>query len=316
MGTNRPSETFNFRDSNTLLFSISALWANNLQQLEKDLWEHAEIGAVECMLGFCIKAFQSTIQSGSLLETSQKLSSSRMPDSWKAMVYPVPTPNSSYDALYEPLYWSERSDLAIHIPPSTSAYHQFSQVNVSQAAVDSLSAYLSSFWSHNPQNMNNSGAIQYAGGTISVTDPLTQSLWSSNDPNITFTRLALSITNNIRANSDHDLQVTGMESQSVTLIQARPEWLVIPAICVVLGSIFVIATIARSRKSDVPLWKNEIFPILLSKLEGQKGDQSHPAHLVLPHPHTVAKVVDVNASLRTDSSNGEFQLLSTNRYIV
>lgn len=95
----------------------------------------------------------------------------------------------------------------------------------------------------------------------------------------------------------------------VTLIQARPEWLVIPAVCVVFGTIFVIATIVRTRNSDVPLWKNEIFPVLMMTLERRNGNQSGPAHLVLPDPYAVANAVDVDATLRMDSSIGELRLL-------
>lgn len=309
MGTNRPWETISFHESTTMIFSVSALWANSLKQLQEDLWENADIGALECKLEFCTKSFQSAVQSGSLLETSQMLSSSRLPDSWHASD-PIKPPNKTYDALYEPFYWSVRSDLAIYVPPSVSAIHKFNQVNVSQAAVDSLSAYLSSFWSSNPQLMNNSGAIEYNAGPIRATDPLTQALWSSNDPNMTFTRLALSITNNIRANSDKGLQFSGDESQVITLIQARPEWLAIPAICVVLGTIFVIATIVRTRNGDVPLWKNEILPVLLSKLEAQKDDQSGPTYLVVPNTHAMSDVVHLDVRLRTHVPSGEFRLLS------
>ena len=306
-----------FQDSDTMVFSISTMKPKSLDQVAKDKWGNAEIEALECSLNFCVSMFNSSVKSGSLVETSIKLSSTRASDSWKVL----PSPGNAgpvdqrFDALFEPDFWAARSDLAINISDDVLITHTpdqanatFRQVKIGQPAVDSLSVYLSSFWSASPvRGLNSTGAIMLSGGTVSVTDPLTQSIWNTG-AELLFEQVAMSITNNMRAYADNNTQVSGSQGQVVTLIQTRIYWLIVPAACVLLGTIFLLATIFRTLRSDVPLWKNDAAVMLMTRMEGhvqpdneiegvQRAVSFH--RLVLPKRDAVEDSLNGHARLRT-----------------
>ena len=308
-----PSLTFHFVESDTMIFSTSVLWANNVSQVMHSNWGNAHITAMECALEFCAMEFNSTVQSDALIETSTKLPSTRLKDSWQRIPDSAnqPATNKTCHALFDPACWVERYDLSIRIPDNTSAVHKSEYLNVSQSAIDSLTNYLSGFAAqiHSPEvnDTADTGAVLITpDGDVTASDPLAEALWKSGNPSMIFEKLAKSMSNSIRANSDDNLQLTGRQARPVVLIATRPAWLALPAFAVLLGVIFLVATILRAHieQTDVPLWKNDATVMLMAGMDGYIGSPHDTAtkgfyRLILPSRSEVQEVKKQEMRLRS-----------------
>lgn len=275
--TLRPSESITFKNYTTLLVATSIIRMKNLSQVALHFNEkHLE--AVECALYFCTKTLTSTTQNGHLIETSEEVASTREPGSWIRMDTGRPAPPQHDNALYEAFHWSPRTDLAIRVPPGSPGADFIPRVNVSQPAIDALSAFVTdsfsisanTFGSNWPtingavaRNMGNpSDSVRFS--SIWATSPIMEAFWASPHLGSTFNNVALSMTNSMRAYSDDSLQVMGDLGKTVSLINVRWEWMILPCACVFLSAVYLGITILNTSRRRVPLWKNSALPILFN----------------------------------------------------
>jgi hypothetical protein len=277
--TTRPSESLVFKTTSTLLQAVSVLRAHYSEPSQN--WTGVPVTASECALYFCIKNFHSEIQNGTLTEKSEEIASTRNPASWQIRQgqksSDTTLPTAEEDALFEPDHWFNRTDLEILAPLQEILAQNITAANVSQPAVDSISAYVTSIFNDSTSSQyfaafGCTGAARIAGAPEdpngwNFAPPVMQVLWSASSLNTTFSNLATSISANMRGGSDDQLMATGQLGAYQTFIKVRWPWVILPCVCYCLGSVFLLLSIWQTQKTGVPIWKNSALAILTHGLD-------------------------------------------------
>ncbi|CAG8233233.1 unnamed protein product [Penicillium salamii] len=101
--------------------------------------------------------------------------------------------------------------------------------------------------------------------------PASSILFDRGGLNKTFSNIARSITDTLRANSQAT-EVRGQAFRGETYIHVRWKWVIPPIVNVVVSIGFLTATAILCRRSSVVLWKSSVLPFLLSRVD------THPEH--------------------------------------
>lgn len=283
--TARPSESLTFKSTVNLIQAVSILRANFSGNLFQN-WTSVPVSASECALYFCVNAYHSEIKNGTLVEQWKEVPSTRDPASYQILAgelnvinAPVtgPTnwaPNASADALFEWKNWFPRSDIQLQLPPQPILTNNITTVNISQAAVDSISVYLIDIFSNGTSSwFDKFGCTGAARASRNITNPnryeppSMQALASTPSLNTTFFNLAASISANMRGSSDNQLKATGQLGTYETFIKVRWYWIALPCVCICLGTVFLLVVIWETKKGSLPIWKGSIFAVLTHGLE-------------------------------------------------
>lgn len=275
--TARPSESIAFKSTATLSQAVSILRANFSGKYSQN-WTSVPVTASECALYFCINAYGSEIKNGTLMEQHRETPSVRNPASFQILDENDTTlyrPNATIDALYEPKIWFNRSDLQIIFPQQVLA-NKITKANISQAAIDGISEYITGlFVIDGGVHFNEfgcTGAALAAGspknaGTESYAPASMQALAGTSSIDMIFSNLAASISANMRGTSDHQLTFSGLGGIYETFIQVHWAWIALPRVCVCLGTIFLILVIWQTSRFSLPIWKSSIFAVLTHGLD-------------------------------------------------
>jgi hypothetical protein len=150
----RPSTSLTFEDSTTLLFSTTVLRVPDSDFPVQGAWPQggAAVEATECGIYLCIKEYNSTVESGMLVERSKVVNAVRNPKSFNVTIdgnvcdgdcgHLVFRVSTDVDALYSNTTYFPRTDLMIDLPRGVPSNNGLRSVNVSQAGVDSLSSFI------------------------------------------------------------------------------------------------------------------------------------------------------------------------------
>jgi hypothetical protein len=275
--TARPSETIAFQTSSTLFLGVSILRAHYKSSTQP--WSQVNVTATDCALYFCVKRFTSTMENSTLSESSVEVASARNPASFQ-LDAPGLKSRSKVDALFEADIWFNRTDLQIDVPLHDHTPATFAAANISQPAIDGITAYISGIFNDSswasafPWGPNGTqrltGVVEGIFNTTVMSryaPPVMQQLWESSDLDTLFGNLAASITSNMRANSDGSLKVQGQLGTLETYIEVRWLWLILPVLCICLGAVSLLLAIWHTHKSHVPLWKNSALALLFHGLD-------------------------------------------------
>ena len=209
--------------------------------------------------------------------------------------------STDVDAIFSNETYFTREDLSIQVPPSTPSHNGLQHVNVSQAGIDSLSSYILSLFD---EGMFKDATIHYTefipcvdngtripcahlsrisglavgkettqGVAKTATDfapGIMENIWKA--PNLTtiFENLANSVTNEMRKNkADQAPPVTGQLGVPRTVLHVRWQWITLPALLLIVSSIFFLLTMIESSKSGTPLWKGSALAVLYHGLEAK-----------------------------------------------
>ena len=149
-----PSKSLTFTNTTTLLFTISTLRTPPGSYPVGGVWPTTPVpmDAIECGLYLCAKEYDSQVRSGSLIENSREIASSRDPNSFQPVfnedqnsVRYLAGVSPLVDALFSNSTYFTRTDLRILIPPTsptTANNTHFDAVSISQSGIDGLSNYL------------------------------------------------------------------------------------------------------------------------------------------------------------------------------
>ncbi|KAI9664691.1 MAG: hypothetical protein M1821_006138 [Bathelium mastoideum] len=289
-----PNSSITFKNSSTLLFSMSIMWADLDRDYKFPDWSNSNVSAVECGLYLCVKEFNSSLQNGTLNETSREVAATREIGSYQQLDQPAEDSLKIY-----PLYDMgtvntslQLSDLQIQRPANTSSSNttQPAFFNISAPGVRGLMWYLSytfddrSMWNKIPnleqrtidlvQLMPNvTGLVRLIENTTTFEfwPDIMQVFWtahmSTTQSGMTgfetlFTNVATSLTNNLRMTADNNTRVYGVEGVTTTFIRIRWLWAILPCATIVLSAAFLLVTVTATQRTDTPLWKNSTLPIL------------------------------------------------------
>lgn len=247
--TNR-SETVTFQQNELLLWSLTIIKRSGD---DNSINRPRVISAMECGLMYCVKKYTSEVINGTLNESSQSLSLKMSPGSRQqfapsSAIDPTPGQLNSFVDF-------ARSDLCFG-----------GEYNISQHAINGIGAAMtdvfsdpltSSFW-------NESGASGYylgVPGTDRMTSPNSMvPIYESPNLDTTFTNLAMSMSNNIRANDDNRTLALG--TANITIYKISWLWLVLPFFNLLGGCILLAFTIFYTRRQSVPIWKSSALATL------------------------------------------------------
>ncbi|GME48285.1 hypothetical protein BKCO1_1130001 [Neofusicoccum parvum] len=270
-GTGNASKTVSMQDLDTLIWSLGILKASPNPTNDTAEWPYLPISATECALYYCINRYDTTVRNGTLHETATPVAGAkRAADSWQPVDFPEswrPLNDTMLASIEFDEYFSciERSDLALEAPDGE-------RFNVSQNAVDSISAYFKSTFetslrSYNETNHTVEGQINgwYMNSTtIQYKPSAIQPFYKSDDLNATFKTLATSMTNALRSDADSDgvgsnsPQQAGETGRVVTYYRIRWPWIALHCAVVVGAAVFLGLTIWESGGPGgaVPVWKS------------------------------------------------------------
>lgn len=272
--TARPSETLAFKSKSTLLQAVSILRADFSGNFSQN-WTNVPVTASECALYFCINNYHSKTENGTLKEDWTEIPSVRDAASYQILsdTSGTPMPNASTDALYEIGNWFNRTDFQLLVPPEQIMANNISTANISQPAIDGISAYLNGLLKDGKdafQTYGCTGGGRARVGTASAGSyipPSMQAFASTDSLNTTFANLAASISASMRGDPSNHLVATGQVGTYETFIQIRWPWISIPCGCIGLGTIFLILTIRQTNNLSLPIWKSSMLGVLTHCLE-------------------------------------------------
>jgi hypothetical protein len=345
--TLKPSETMTFQNSTTLLFSTSVLRVPPSDFPVGGIWQSTDIdiSAEECGLYLCIKEFNSKVVNGSLVEDSKEIAATRDPDSFAidindagTLSFPGGKVSPDVDALYSNVTFFPRTPLVIKTPPTSNSINlNINQVDIPQAAIDSLSSYILSIFDEGtyfntstssnftncsfgessipcagPQNISGMAvgvSDLFANSTSSPTNfsPIvTKLLYNSNNLGELFDNVANSITNEMRQNADNQLSLSGELGTLKTVLDVRWAWIAFPGFLVVSSLLFFVVAMVESHRQAVPLWKSSTLAVLSHGIEDKTRDPLTLIERVSGMEHEADKM---DLRLRRGGSN-EGELLS------
>lgn len=201
-----PSETYNFKDSETLLLAVSMLrpsssYLNNLTK-----WEETTVQATECGLLLCSNTYSSEVQNGKFSETITSSHSKRFPSSYRPVVNGTEVNQSglrTYNDSWNPMYHSNqydlpRNDYQIQLSDDQKALSDLSTFNITQGAIDSLHDYLTGLIQSPDDGSDSRRQVYRENGVLKYLTPAAQAIWQSDSLNATFENLAVDLSAAIR----------------------------------------------------------------------------------------------------------------------
>ncbi|KAB8303098.1 hypothetical protein EYC80_004551 [Monilinia laxa] len=262
-GTGNASETVSLQDMDTLIWAMSFLKVHPPQN-SSVVWPDLPLEARECGLYYCVNRYESKIVNGTLSEeVSEVISAKRDPDSWQITSSKwADVLNSSIVSSLEfnnKLSAAPRSDLSLG-----------GQYNVSQAAVNSIGSYISDLFSTNINITHNVTATQQArlngyimsDGNLQYKPSSMQAFNTSNNLPDTFSSLAKSMSNSIRANDDGEKVETGTNYEIATFYKVEWEWISLHCIFIIAAVVFTALTVYQTRMRGTPAWKSSSLAVL------------------------------------------------------
>ena len=291
-----PSQTSTFRTSQTLLWSLLAIYPDLSYLTNKTAWESTRIYAIECGLSLCSNGYNSTLENGHLIEKITNTTSKRIPDSYQPqplnltqltglginLSSPLPT-NKSWTPAFEEFY-IPRTDFALEASPGVAK-----TFNVTQPALDSVISYLLTILDgtvvDNSSATNATMVLSETGepsGSVALraiyasifpaTDSLTPNSFlfaSASSPEPVFENLAAALTSAIRNAGDPAIFQLGQTQAWNTYIQIRWEAFAGSALTVICGAVFLAICIWRTNYEGLKSWKDHPLPTLIAGLEGE-----------------------------------------------
>jgi len=274
--------TIKFKNSSTLLATMSLLWADLDENDEYPHWPNANIKATECGLYLCVKEFQTNMTNGTISETSKEISSSRDPSSYLRKKDGPQDTDFYHDLLDNPLD-VERTDLEIKMPDGS---HEPFRMN--QAGVCGLIYYIAKAFDDGTLWLTKSNEtsktiykVQILKGIngmarlmpdkqMQFMPEIMQIFWDNRKGDglsTLFANIAASLTNNIRMTSDNQSsRLSGEEGKPTVVFNIRWVWIIPTVVSIILAIIFLLLVRCLTNKSDTPVWKGSTLAMLFHGL--------------------------------------------------
>ncbi|OCK99405.1 uncharacterized protein K441DRAFT_652915 [Cenococcum geophilum 1.58] len=283
--------TIKFKNSSTLLATMSLLWADLDENDEYPDWPNANIKATECGLYLCVKEFQTNMTNGTISETSKEISSSRDPSSYLRKK-DGPQDTDYHNLLDNPLD-VERTDLEIKMPDGSPPHEPF---RMNQAGVCGLIYYVAkafddgTLWltksNETSETIYNVQILKGINGMarlmpdkkmqfmpdkkMQFMPEIMEIFWENREGDglsTLFANIAASLTNNIRMTSDNQSsRLSGEEGKPTFVFKIRWVWIIPTVVSIILAIIFLLLVICLTNKSNTPVWKGSTLAMLFHGL--------------------------------------------------
>jgi hypothetical protein len=274
-----------------------------LEQQPWRYWPDSPIRAEECALYYCVKSVNSSVHGNIIHEdVKERKDAIRDPASWQTAIDPteesfapenIPKDNDTlYSLKFHDTYAAiTMDDLAFYFPDNSSQ----PQYRVTQHAVKAISAYFQQLLLVDGYNSNKeirdvankllgmTDAVMYNGFSFNfqlVPDSI-GGIWSGPESDVmeTFKRLAISMTNDMRANGgtrsmldfggrftldSPSEPIEGHIGLPVTVYRSEWYWIALHAVLTIGACVFCLFTVIYSSREAnyVPPWKTSTLPVL------------------------------------------------------
>lgn len=299
-GTSNQSQSITFSSRDTLLWSMAMIKVTDPEAK----WPSSPVTASECGLWYCVNDYHASVEKGELIEMTSSAPSRRSPESWQLLAeqpqYTVPQK-----------YRRPPPDTLNYYTDSASLLRTDLQLganfNLSQSAVYSINKAMNETFStkldtNSSQLPNFINAYVLSRGLVTYHPTVMQILHNSSDLDATFAALAKSMTNSIRANGDDNLVAIGEAGTDNTLIEVRWPYLVLPAILVIAGGVFLGIVIYHTHATGIAIWCSNVMPSVAlggtlgpnmtgSMLLSQMSEKAKEEVVHFPNPSEASKPV-------------------------
>lgn len=307
-----PGQTISFQHYDTLLAAYQVIAPARSFGDGQTSWNETNISATECGLYLCTQAYNSTVVNGTFTEQVLGSWSTRMPGSYAVLPGLVgphdPDTLAEYESYNNHSLMSAnpgrdfaRADLVLEISEqdlsdASVALNATRSFNITQNMTGSTTFFLG------PQMMSNENLIWPLTDTSgnAVSGIVTQALYESNDLGATFEQLAQSMTNWARHYSDAQY----FSPRKDLLIQIRWEYLALPAICLVAGSIFIALLMFETWSSGLKPWKDDFIFSLAHSLDPESEGLLRASE----KSHGDTKKLAKKMTVKFEDTNGFWQL--------
>ncbi|KAL8916282.1 MAG: hypothetical protein Q9172_006372 [Xanthocarpia lactea] len=264
-GTSNSSESLSFSSKDTFLWSMTMI-----KLLRMDAFSDWPVSTVagECALWYCVNEYKSAVASGNLEETFAPVPATRSPESWQVrplsdqphftVQQEIKTPPEDTLNYYEDSPSLLRTDLQLG-----------TGFNISQAAIYGIAKAMNETFLVSPPINDTSGRTRFInsyvlarGGVLTYHPTVMQILYDDSDIEATFAALAKSMTNTIRANADRSPVATGQAGTYRVLFKIHWPYLILPAILVLAGAVFLLIVIYQTRAARIAVWCSSVLPNL------------------------------------------------------
>lgn len=274
-GTSNVSQTLSFTSLDALIWSMTMM---NFTSADPFINETVS-SAIECALWYCINSYKSTVKNGNIIEIIQPAPSKKEINSWRpfrknehdsgVMI----TPQQSGDVL-----WQKYNDSRLRFTPRRTDLQLEAGFNLSQGAVLSIGFLMRSTFAR-PRDpwvdstiLVNAYAVKPfrpSVGPVNYDPPAMQSLYESQNLTTTFAKLAQSMTNHIRQNSDNHTVIYGKEGKNVILFRIRGWFMTLPVILIIGSAVFLMIVGRYTHMARMEFWGTNTLPIVA--LGGKMG---------------------------------------------
>lgn len=267
-GTPYASWTSSFTGMPNLIWAMSMIKVLPNWKNPSEAWPNLPIEAKECALTYCVNEYRSSVVNGTLFETvlSNLTTRQRDPGSWQVDTSGYGTMDSitadslAFNSFYS---WFRRTDLMLGddfniSQPSINSISSFFQNNFA-ADLSAHDYYINYTWSDGYPMLNgfymNNGDAQWQPGVM-------EALYSSRDLNETFSTIAQSMSNAIREGSDGAVTSSGESGTQVIYYDIQWPWISLHCFVALIGLIFLILTMMRSKKVGTPMYGSSIPAVI------------------------------------------------------
>lgn len=282
-GTANPERTVAMSDVNTLIWSETMIKVKaDPFGKKEEMWPDFDVEASECALYYCVREYSVAVRDGIVFQESAPVESvKRNPTSWKPMGN-NPSENKLSDKVIQSLAYHptdslvERSDLQL-INDSGDRW------NISKEAVDGISYFM--------QHLFAACLDRPSGGKVDCTDATenwgitngfyltvnsskgateeyqpnsAKVLFQASDLDDTFKKIAMSMSNALRAGDSDKASTGGVVLTPKTVYAVDWRWFTLPSFVELAGLIFfglAVWSTAKTRGS-VPVWKSSELAVL------------------------------------------------------
>lgn len=295
-GTSNPANSTSFKNLDTMIWSFSVLRHRDMTAA----WSAEEPPeAVECALYYCVNNYNSkVVDSRNQQNVSEVADARRLPGSWNwsdpSHVLQVARPKDpllsaarAQSIEFDPMFsFVHRTDLSIGMDQAGVEERRF---NLSQVAVDSISAYFQSSFKYNATaeesgdtftlmkpissdealpretGLFNGFVIQVADSSPASQPSHLQAIYGSPDLSDRFQTLASSMSNAIRQGDDNGTTAQGEFLHLVVVYDVVWPWIIPHAFLIVSAAALLLITMTRTRPHKygvVPVWKSSALAAL------------------------------------------------------
>ncbi|VUC31438.1 unnamed protein product [Clonostachys rosea] len=276
-GTANRTRTISMEELDTLIWSQSMIKVSNDTSASANVfWPHFEVHATECALYYCVREYNFVIQNTTKKEVSSKILTEvkRNYESW------LPQDQFTHEKLSSEVIESiafnknnslvSRSDLQLH----SGRDEPKKTWNISEEAVNGISYFAQTLFSTcimpNCSDVPDewqapTGFYQshYQIGHEYRPGPA-KPLWESKDLDVTFSNIAMSMSNALRDSDDTGQSQEGIVTRGVMTYRIEWPWIALHGV-VALAMIFFFSFSLTSRTPSgarVPVWKTSNLAIL------------------------------------------------------